>query len=849
MKRLQFGPDTAGWLTNSSFGLRRTDRTVENGTRDRDEVAPARLGQPFTMVPMAARRTPLSFNTVASHFGVLIAVSAVMGVLVAGLAIPVVAAIGYGTHRAAKSLDDIPLDLNPQPLAQRTRVLGANGRVIATFFDQNRVDVPMDQIAKIMRKAIVAIEDYRFYEHGALDVKGTLRAFLTNQADGGSTQGGSSITQQLAKMTAVEQAKTPAERKAATDDTYTRKLQELRHAIALEQHYSKNWILNRYLNIAYYGDGAYGIESAAEHYFSVKAAELTLPQAALLAGLVKNPVGYDPTKYPDRAKARRNVVLHRMAQLGIITDKRADKLAGRSLGLDVLPNPNGCVDSRATFFCAYIYRFLLADPALGKTVADRTQLINEGGLTIRTTLRLPFQRAADRATHGAVYATDQAVGALAMVEPGTGNVLALSQSRPMGRNKKRGETFLNYAVDSKYGDAAGFQPGSTFKLFVLSSALTQGLAPSTSFYSPAQVDIPQNQFRTCDGPYSNFADYTVHNSTDSGTKDMTTGMQQSVNTFFVQLERQTGLCMPYELAKRMGVSLNDPEHEQVPSFTLGVADANPLTMAAAYATMPARGTYCAPHPVKAIYNSAGKLFKRYPLDCDQVVTANVADQVNAILRGVMTGGGFGAGLALDKPSAGKTGTSQVNKAVWFNGYTPTVSTSSVVAGLNRAGQPQSLNPLPLHGIYHGTAHGSTVAGPMWATAMRAIEDLIPYRDFEAPQPPPSQIGVPSVQGKSLAEARSAIRAAGFKPVVAGEIDGSYSAGTVADASLGVDADTVYLYLATGDHGYVIPRRHHSHRPSRGGGSEGNGNGGGHGNGDHGNGGHGNGHGNGHGPHH
>ena len=796
------------------------------------------------MARMAARRTPLSFNTVASHFGVLIAVSAVMGILVAGLAIPVVAAIGYGTHRAAESLDDIPLDLKTEPLAQRTRILDARGRVIATFFDQNRVDVPMDQIAKIMRKAIVAIEDYRFYEHGALDVKGTLRAFLTNQADGGSTQGGSSITQQLAKMTAVEQAKTPAERKAATDDTYTRKLQELRHAIALEQHYSKDWILNRYLNIAYYGDGAYGIESAAEHYFSVKAADLSLRQAALLAGLVKNPVGYDPTKYPDRAKARRNVVLNRMAELGIITDQRADKLGQKSLGLDVLPNPNGCVDSKATFFCAYVYRFLLADPALGKTVADRTQLINEGGLTIKTTLRLPFQRAADRAARGAVYPTDDAVGSLAMVEPGTGNVLGIAQSRPMGRNKAKGQTFLNYAVEAKYGDAAGFQPGSSFKLFTLSAALTQGLPPTTSFYSPNQADIAKNEFRTCSGPYQDYTDYTIHNSTGFGERNMITGMQQSVNTFFVQLERQTGLCMPYKIANQMGMNLTDEQNEQVPSFTLGVASESPLAMAEAYATVAARGTYCAPHPVTAIYNSADKVFKKYPLDCEQVLTANVADQVNSILSGVMSAGGFGAALQLDKPSAGKTGTSQNNVSVWFNGYTPTVATSAVVSGVNSQGHPTSLNPLPLHGIYHGTAHGSTVAGPMWASAMRAIQDLIPDRDFETPQPSPSQVGVPSVEGKSLAEAKSTIRAAGFKPVVAGEIDSSYSEGTVAGASLGVDAETVYLYLATGNHGYVIPKRHHSHRPPRGGGgSEGNGNGGGNG------GGHGNGHGNGHGPHH
>ena len=585
---------------------------------------------------MAARRTPLSFNTVASHFGVLLAVSAVMGILVAGLAIPVVAAVGYGTHKAADSLKDIPLEVKTEPLAQRTRVLDAKGDVIATFFDKNRVDVTMDQIAPIMRKAIVSIEDDRFYEHGALDLKGTLRAFLTNQA-GTSTQGGSSITQQLAKMTAVEEATTQAERKAATADTYTRKLQELRRAIALEQHYSKDWILNRYLNIAYYGDGAYGIESAAEHYFSRKAADLNLRQAALLAGLVKNPGGYDPTKYPERAEARRNVVLDRMAQLGVITQARAAKLTKKGLGLDVLPNPNGCVDSKAAFFCAYVYQYLLSDPALGKTVTDRTQLINEGGLTIKTTLRLAFQRAADTATSQAVYPTDQAVGALAMVEPGTGNVLALSQSRPMGRNKKVGQTFLNYAVDQKYGDAAGFQPGSTFKLFVLASALTQGLPISTGFYSPNVINVPQNQFRTCEGPYSNYADYTVHNSTGFGFRDMASGMQQSVNTFFVNLEKATGICEPWKLAREMGIT-ELTKAAQVPSFTLGIADVSPLEMAEAYATFAAQGLHCDARPVTEIADAQGNVLKKYEKQCTQVLASPVANAVNDVLRGVVSSG-------------------------------------------------------------------------------------------------------------------------------------------------------------------------------------------------------------------
>jgi membrane peptidoglycan carboxypeptidase len=754
---------------------------------------------------MAPRRDSLTFNTVASHLGVIVAVSAVIGVLVAGLAVPVVSALGYGTAKVADSLQNLPEELQADPLAERTRVLDADGRLIASFYDQNRSNVALEDIAPVMRKSIVAVEDARFYEHGALDLKGTLRAFLTNQAGDGSTQGGSSITQQMAKMTALNQARTKEERKAATAETYTRKIQELRHAIAFEQNYSKDWILNRYLNIAYFGSGAYGVQAAARHYFDVDAKDLDARQAALLAGLVKNPVGYDPTKYPDRAKARRHVVLDAMVKEHVVDRAEADRIDKSTLGLHVKPTPNGCVGSRAPFFCDYVRRYLLADPALGRTVDERQQLLTSGGLTIKTTMRLPFQRAAERATHAHVNATDEAVGAMAMVQPGTGKVLAVAHSRPMGRDKSKGETFLNYAVPDDYGDAAGFQPGSTFKLFTLASALEQGLPASTSIYAPSHIDIAQNEFRTCDGPYTNYADYPVNNSTDSGTMNMYSGMQLSVNTFFVQLERRTGLCMPYQLAKKLGVQLSSPDHEQVPSFTLGVTDVSPLEMAGAYATMAARGKYCAARPVTTILNSQGDVFKKYPARCSQVVSEATADTISDILRGVMEGG-FGSGLQLDKPSAGKTGTTQDNKAVWFDGYTPEVATAAVVAGVNQKGHPRTLNGVSVGGSVIGTAHGSTIAGPMWADAMRAIQDRIPYKNFPPAPPATSQSGLPSVEGRSVGEAESAVRAAGFDPVLAGEMDSGVTVGFVAGASLGADGSTVYLYTSTGHGGFAPPER-------------------------------------------
>jgi membrane peptidoglycan carboxypeptidase len=735
----------------------------------------------------------------------MVALSALMGVLVAGLVIPFAGALGMGTKAVSKSMKNFPIEISAEPLAQRSRVLDAQGNLIATFYDQNRVNVPLSDIAPVMRQAVVAIEDSRFYEHGALDVKGTLRAFITNQANKGVTQGGSSITQQLAKMTQLNQAKTNKEREAATADTYKRKLQELRLAVAFEKNYSKDWILERYLNIAYFGDGTYGIQSAARHYFSKDASELNVKQAALLAGLVKNPVGYDPTTFPDRALARRNTVLSRMAALGDIPQSEADQLAAKKLGLKVSPARNGCVGSQAPFFCDYVRRFLLDDPSLGKTVDDRLQLLNSGGLTIKTTIDMRYQRAADRATASHVKATDNAIGALAEVVPGSGDVKAISQSRPMGRSKKKGETFLNYVVDSKYGDSNGFQAGSTFKLFTLAAALEQGLPTTTRFHSPNTLSIPQNDFQNCDGPYSVYSPWVVHNSTGAGTFDMYKGTQLSVNTYFAQLEKKTGLCKPYALARAMGVGLSDPSHERVPSFTLGIADVSPLEMASAYATVAARGLHCDNRPVTRILNSEGRVFKTYPKKCQQVMQQNTADTVNDILRGVMAPGGFGSGLVLDKPSAGKTGTISDNMAVWFDGYTPALATASMIAGANSEGHWVTLNGQTIGGRYVATAHGSTNAGPMWADAMRAIQDLLPDVDFVKPiktQGSARLSIVPNVVGMTVDDARSTLTGLGFVVDVAGQVYSDLPVGLVARISPAAgstiyDGSTISLYTSTG----------------------------------------------------
>lgn len=730
---------------------------------------------------------PLRFGRILSHLGAMGIIAVVLGVLVGGLAIPYVAALGVTSKTAARDIQNLPKALEANDLAQSSRLIDSRGRPIATFFDENRKTVTRQQISQNMIDAIIAVEDYRFYEHGALDLQGTLRAFLRNQAGGGVVQGGSSITQQLAKMELLNLATTDEARAAATADTYTRKIQELRHAIAFEENYSKDWILTRYLNMANFGDRAWGVQAAAQHYFSVDAKDLSVPQAALLAGLVKNPTNYNPTEYPEDARIRRDIVLDQMAKYGKIGVAQAEKAKARDLNLKVRPIRNGCQVSREPLFCDYVIASLLEDESLGETRDDRLRLIQTGGLTIKATMDSRFQDAADAATADAVEPTDQAVGAIAMVEPGTGHVKAISQSRPVGQRRDLGQTSLNFAVPTELGKAQSFQGGSTFKAFVLAAALEEGINPRRSTTVPAQASLPNNSFRTCNGPYTSTEVWTPSNFDGSGgTFDLYSGTQLSVNTFFAELERETGMCKPYRLAKQLGIRLTQPDQgEMVPSFTLGVASVSPLEMAEAYATFANRGVHCAAQPVTEILNNRGKVFKTYDNDCSRVMSQYTADTVNDILRGVMEPGGFGQNLGVGVASAGKTGTIQNNAAVWFSGYTADIATAAVIGGANSNGVPVSLNFQTVGGNYIGSrASGSGVAGPMWQAATAGVVPFLDGGDFTRPGAPPAgsqaEAGaVPSTVGMSTDQAVSTLQAAGFNAVVGPAIDSRQAAGIVA----------------------------------------------------------------------
>ncbi len=429
-----------------------------------------------------------------------VVVSVLAGLLVAGLAVPVAAIGGSSAKYVADSMDTLPADLDIKPASDKTVILMANGETLAELYDENRVLVNLDQISPIMQTAQVAIEDNRFYEHGALDFKGTMRA-LVRTGSGSAVQGGSTLTQQYIKQVRVEAAQAAGDQAgvlAAQEQTLARKILELRYAVALESKYSKDEILNRYLNIAYYGDGTYGVEAAAKHYFGVTAKDLTLAQAALIAGLAQNPVATDPVNHPQAALDRRNIVLNRMLELELITP--ADAAAAKATGFDaakVVPNHKGCVGTRYPFMCQYVEKSLLKNEALGATAEERRNTIYRGGLIVKTAIDPAAMDAAQKAVSDRAKPTDPAIATMVEVQPGTGLILAMAQSRPvMGNNADAGETYYNYAVSAAMGGAEGYQAGSTFKAFTIAAALDRGIPAAKKLPGTTNMQFKDKTFRT-----------------------------------------------------------------------------------------------------------------------------------------------------------------------------------------------------------------------------------------------------------------------------------------------------------------------------------------------------------------
>ena len=686
----------------------------------------------------------------------LLMISVLAGVLVAGMALPFVGTAGLAAKSASDHFEDIPDDLKTPDLPQRSVILDSAGGVIATVWGDfgNRIIVPFDQINPDVWQALVATEDSRFFEHGGIDVKGTIRALFTDLGSGGAAQGGSSITQQYVKNVLVlEAGNDRAKYEDATGASLARKIRELKYSIAVEKKFSKNEILERYLNLVPFAENVSGIEAAAEHWFSVKAKDLSVVQAATLIGMLRNPVAYDPSRHPQAATDRRNTVLDRMTDPSVhyLTPAQAADLKKQPLGLKVSPQHSGCIyaTTSAAFFCQYVEQEILNNPLYGKTKADRAAFFNRGGLTIQTTMDPKAEAAADKAIKANVAATDLPASAMAMVEPGTGKIKAIAQSRNMGTGN--GETYLSLAVDPSHGGGNGFQAGSTFKSFVAMAALAKGLTPDYVQDLPYQIDESGEKFPACTP--SGFTQDPTWKPTDEtqaeqGPQTMTSALWNSVNNYFIKLEEQTGICEPAKLAAAAGLTIDSDNGtgkplEQLGSFTLGTNQVTPLAMANAYATIAARGMYCKPIALTGIVDTSGKQYPVPTPDCHQTIDPSLTDQLTGMLQGVVDKGtGSKVRDYFSGPAAGKTGTNDSRLMTWFDGYTPTMAAAVWVGIVTPKPKDPGLVNVTIHGNFYPKLCGGCLAAPIWGQAMNGAlagsnvpNFTVPELSGALPQPP------------------------------------------------------------------------------------------------------------------
>lgn len=525
---------------------------------------------------------------------------------------------------------------------------------------------------------------------------------------------------------------------AAIEQTKERKVREIRYALALEKKMDKAQILSGYLNIAPFGPNTYGVEAASLLYFSHSASELTYLEAALLAGLVKSPVGYDPLVYPEEAVARRDVVLNVALREGLITQEEFD--AGIATPLDAMlkpnPSPQGCLGASDTnaYFCNFAVRQFINDPEFGDTQAERERLLKTGGLTIRTTLSPAKQNAARTALVNAIPVDDASNldAAMVSVEPGTGKVVAMAQNTIYGLDE--GRTMSNYSADGL------FQVGSGFKVFTLIEWMKD---QQSAYAGVGRVNrtYTGDEFRCGDSHIITEPWYVEDLPGKDGVHSVIQATGMSINQAFVNMSsRVNNFCNIFQTAADFGVTEKGEMVTPLPANIIGSASASPLTMASAFATLAADGKLCEPQSLLLVTDRKANVLKEFRPTCKEIISANVARQTATVLTRAAQGYYSATKLDGGRPFAAKSGTTNHNANTWLTGFTPELATSAWVGHADSSQTP--VQDVVINGQWYDAIYGETFVGRnIWAPYMSAAladTEIHPMPDVfigSVPQPP------------------------------------------------------------------------------------------------------------------
>ncbi|MBW4702796.1 MULTISPECIES: transglycosylase domain-containing protein [unclassified Micromonospora] len=662
----------------------------------------------------------------------------IAGVVLAAVAYPLAAVTGLGAKATAHAVEHKTNILRTALPAETSYLYAPDGKTILTmFYEEYRQYTKLSDMSPNIQQAIVAAEDNRFYQHSGVDPKGVARAFVANARSSGVSQGASTLTMQYVRMALRDSAQTPQEVQEATQQTSLRKVKEMRMALDIEKELTKEQILERYLNSAYFGHRAYGIYAAAQIFFSKTPATLTPVEAATLAGLVKSPSEYDPLSSDQKeATGRRNYVLDKMTQLGYLSPDAAAVAKNEPIRTRPTTPANDCAAISSAynawgFACDYVKNWWSAQPAFGENRLERMDKLRRGGYRIVLSLDPKVQSAAEKNVRAKEGVGSPFANGIVVAEPGTGRIKAMAVNRtysldiggngPSSNPEADPKTKANYpntvAPLLGGGTLPGYQAGSTFKMFPMLAALDAGMPLSTAFDSP---------YRYRSSVYDGWAPSNASGAM-TGRQTMWSGFGKSVNTYFVQLEEKIGADRGVHLAEQLGLRWRtDVDKEQASpakakkwgAFTLGVSDATPLEMANAYAAIAADGRYCEAMPVNSItnrdgtpatYKTAGGIEREVAKPrCRQVVNADAARAATDAARcptgdtpAKGTCGGWSTAdsvrRTVGRPVAGKTGTTDSTRSAWFVGYTPELAAASFIADpdnpFNAVGDGQSQVPV------------------------------------------------------------------------------------------------------------------------------------------------------------
>jgi penicillin-binding protein 1A len=603
-----------------------------------------------------------------------------------------------------------PHSIELGPLAQRSYVFSADGSLQATLKDEeNRQPIPLADVPPHVVNAILSVEDAGFWIHDGFNVRGMLRAFKANVDAGGISQGGSTITQQLVKLDQLSSAQ-----------TLDRKVQELFLASRLEKEMTKEEILDRYLNTVYFGNHSYGIQAAAETYFGVGAQQLDIGQAAMLAGIIRNPINYNPIKYPDRAQARRNVAIDRMVATGALTHDEGLWWHG----VQTVPQLYQVLPKANDYFPSEVEQQLLNDPAfamLGATPDDRRIPVYQGGLKVFTTFD-PAAQAQAIAARDQNLPLENGVFNVPGVDPITGQqnqasaaVVSVEPSTGAIRTMVGGPGFDHWQFNLAT-HVPGRQVGSSMKTFVLATLMEQGYSPDDIINGTAPCDMTN--------PGGTPNPYHIENFADGGGSvgTITAATLASSNCAFVRLGLIAGSQAVVDMAHKLGIT---SPLSAVPSLPLGTSDITPLEMASAYATLANDGVYNPPYMIERIEDSAGNVIYQHAAAPEQRVSPQVARLVTSILIQNVQGGTGTAARIRGQQAAGKTGTTQGATDGWFVGYTPSLSTAVWVGGLG------AKFPIILGGV---GITGGRYPARIWGSFMNAWQESRPAVGFPPATP-------------------------------------------------------------------------------------------------------------------